>query len=108
MRVSNMCVCHIEGEWCFYCEMYSPLEDKHREAQAEIERLKKDKRLLHVAYDAQYARATEYSANAQRLGEALHGLLNAIECGALAIQELSADLDYDIRRAKEALQRVVE
>lgn len=101
--MSNMCVCHIEGEWCFYCVMYSPLEDKYREAQTEIERIKKDKRLLHVAYDAQYARATEYSANAQRLGEALHGLLNAIERGALVKQKMSAALDYDIRRAKEAL-----
>jgi hypothetical protein len=35
--------------------------------------------------------------------EAIHGLLNAIERGALVKQEISADLDYDIRRAKEVV-----
>lgn len=35
------------------------------DAEAEVERLKHDKRLLHEVYDAQYARATEYSREAK-------------------------------------------
>ncbi|KKO51125.1 hypothetical protein [Paenibacillus sp. DMB20] len=28
--MSSACVCHIEGEWCFYCEMYVPLEKEFK------------------------------------------------------------------------------
>lgn len=38
-----------------------------------------------------------------KLREALHGMLNAVERGALVKQKMSAALDHDIRRAKEAL-----
>lgn len=31
--MSSACVCHIEGEWCFYCEMYLPLERKAEELE---------------------------------------------------------------------------
>ena len=37
--MSSACVCHIEGEWCFYCEMYTPLEKAHAAAKEEIARL---------------------------------------------------------------------
>lgn len=33
--MSSECVCHIDGVWCFYCEMYMPVV-------AENERLKKE------------------------------------------------------------------
>lgn len=36
--MSSACVCHIENEWCFYCEMYVPME---RAYKAEKERADK-------------------------------------------------------------------
>ncbi|WP_103110227.1 hypothetical protein [Brevibacillus reuszeri] len=129
--MSNMCVCHIEGEWCFYCVMYSPLEDKYREAQTEIARLQafiqhesegaidavqelerlrmardywrkeaKDANLINAELNGECA---GYAEENESLVEALRGIVGAIERGALIKQKMSAALDSDIRRAKEAL-----
>ncbi|MNJ75452.1 hypothetical protein D3C77_725530 [compost metagenome] len=27
--MSSACVCHIDGKWCFYCEMYLPLVEEN-------------------------------------------------------------------------------
>ncbi|GAA0840664.1 hypothetical protein GCM10008915_36720 [Bifidobacterium pullorum subsp. gallinarum] len=40
-------------------------------AEAEVERLRKDKLRLHAIYDAQYARATEYGGEVERLRDHL-------------------------------------
>lgn len=37
--MSSACVCHTD-EWCFYCNMYSPLEREHEALKQENERLK--------------------------------------------------------------------
>lgn len=34
--MSSACVCHIEGAWCFYCEMYSPLEEENSRLKVEL------------------------------------------------------------------------
>lgn len=36
--MSSACVCHTE-EWCFYCNMYIPLEDRYQIALAALERM---------------------------------------------------------------------
>lgn len=36
--MSSACVCHTD-EWCFYCNMYSPLERKYAEQNIAIERV---------------------------------------------------------------------
>lgn len=39
--MSSACQCHLgepyNKEWCFYCEMYNPLERKHEEQTSAIE-----------------------------------------------------------------------
>lgn len=37
--MSSECRCHLK-EWCFYCEMYSPLETKHERLLRELNKLK--------------------------------------------------------------------
>lgn len=37
--MSSACVCHIEGAWCFYCEVYSPVAAENERLQAEVKRI---------------------------------------------------------------------
>lgn len=43
--MSSACVCHL-NEWCFYCEMYSPLESKFELQEAENAALKQENEKL--------------------------------------------------------------
>lgn len=36
--MSSECVCHIEGEWCFYCEVHSPVVAENERLKAELRR----------------------------------------------------------------------
>lgn len=129
--MSNMCVCHIEGEWCFYCAMYSPLEDKYREAQTEIARLQafiqhesesaidavQELERLRLARD--YWRKEAKDANLlnaelegecvghmeqnRKLGGILANLLGLISAGYLTITEAPSAVEYVINDAREAL-----
>lgn len=36
--MSSACVCHTD-EWCFYCNMYSPLEERYEIALSALERM---------------------------------------------------------------------
>ena len=48
--MSSACVCHIPGEFCFYCEVYSPVV-------AENERLRAESRAHEIRADEWAARA---------------------------------------------------
>jgi hypothetical protein len=37
--MSSACVCHIDGEFCFYCEVHSRVTAENERLHAEVERL---------------------------------------------------------------------
>lgn len=37
--MSSACQCHVEGAFCFYCKVYSPVVAENERLQAEIDRL---------------------------------------------------------------------
>lgn len=63
-----MCVCHIEGEWCFYCDMYSPLED-------EVSRLRDENYALTLSLGY----ASEWEQEADRLREENERIWHIVE-----------------------------
>ncbi|QHT60655.1 hypothetical protein GXP70_12370 [Paenibacillus lycopersici] len=83
--MSSVCVCHL-NEWCFYCEMYSPLEDAHEQLiddndalRQEIERLKEDKRRLLTLNDENYQRSCNYAGEIERLKADNAALLECVK-----------------------------
>lgn len=47
--MSSACVCHVEGEFCFYCEVYSPVSEENDRLHAEVVRLQTEIARLHEA-----------------------------------------------------------
>ena len=47
--MSSACVCHIEGEWCLYCEMYVPMEEAYKAENNRADKLQAENdRMWHV------------------------------------------------------------
>jgi len=38
--MSSACQCHIDGAYCFYCEVYSPVAQENERLHVEIEHLR--------------------------------------------------------------------
>ncbi|MNV73970.1 hypothetical protein D3C71_1671510 [compost metagenome] len=95
--MSSACVCHIDGEWCFYCEVYSPVEDENVRLKAEL----KEESLRAAEWEGE---ARGYAEETERLKSALSELLAAINRGDLQRTKMSSGLDYVIYNAKEALK----
>lgn len=34
--MSSACVCHVDGEYCFFCEMYLPLESENKQLKRSL------------------------------------------------------------------------
>lgn len=67
--MSSACVCHT-GEWCFYCEMYVPLEEERDRLRETLEYLKGSR---HFALQ-NYTHMNEYASflrSVIRSGESL-------------------------------------
>jgi hypothetical protein len=71
--MSSACVCHTD-EWCFYCNMYSPLEKEHSRLKGEIQRLideleLEERRSKHIGSDRGYSQARGIAFSIYKLKE---------------------------------------
>lgn len=55
--MSSACVCHIHGEYCFYCEMYLPLESENERLKAENARYRSALELMDTRKQPFYPRS---------------------------------------------------
>lgn len=85
-----MCVCHIEGEWCFYCEMHSPLED-------EVRRLRDENYTLTLSLGY----ASEWETECHRQTSIIRGLYDQLSRETRVLEELEADVE----RLRKQVQR---
>lgn len=70
--MSSACVCHIEGEWCFYCEVFLPVEKEN-------ERLKSEVTKLRAELKAESLRAAEWEGEALGYAEENERLRNLLK-----------------------------
>lgn len=80
--MSSACLCHIDGEWCFYCEMFLPLEAENQRLKAEVK--------------AESLRAAEWEGEAQGYAEKNDLLLKALR-----------EIDGHIRATNDPIPHIV-
>lgn len=98
--MSSACVCHIDGAWCFYCGVYSPLEAENERLKAELQRAAEWKTRAQEAEDlAEYLRDEN-----ERLRGKLGDILDLIDAEYFQITHYPSAIGYIIKQAREALK----
>ncbi|WP_342480463.1 hypothetical protein NST07_25960 [Paenibacillus sp. FSL L8-0340] len=55
--MSSACMCHVEGAFCFYCEVYSPVVAENERLQAEVRQITESRDFWKLDAMSEVARA---------------------------------------------------